>query len=373
MKSLKVLVLGWHDEPAKVGGVGLVSQQIAKAVGTEVEVDFLAPEFAVQGQTVEGSYLGGLYPGYSGSATGEKGRKRPVLDWSRHTTKLSLDNPQHYDLIHAHDWASFPLAQKLSKDWSVPFVAHFHSTEQDRSPLLPDQAISRLEKRAQTNAGATIAVSGKTAKRLEGHGGDISVFHNQWGVQETEWAEREADGVKRVLFIGRVATQKGWDRYVEMSNEMLKANPNIAFWVVGEGPELRQMMELVKAQGLVRHFSFRPFVDRDGLGQLFAKIDLAVFPSRSEPFGMTVWDALRAGIPSLVSEGHGILELFPQVPACTFEHSSKSARQALALLDDPDFKEGFRAYCQKTIESLDTSGQVSRLVDIYHQLASLKP
>ena len=50
-----------------------------------------------------------------------------------------------FDVIHAHDWLTFPAAAAVSDATGTPWVAHFHSTEHDRSGEQPNTAIAQIE------------------------------------------------------------------------------------------------------------------------------------------------------------------------------------------------------------------------------------
>jgi glycosyltransferase involved in cell wall biosynthesis len=91
--------------------------------------------------------------------------------------------------------------------------------------------------------------------------------------------------------------------------------------VVGEGPQRAHWEREVQARGLGGRIQFLGF--RKDVPQLLPAADLLVSPTRYEPYGLGVQEALCAGLPALVSRRAGVAERYPD------------ALQEL-LLDDPD-------------------------------------
>ena len=58
-----------------------------------------------------------------------------------------------FDVVHAHDWMTFPAALAVAGIKGVPLVVHIHSTEFDRSPAWHvDQRIYDIERRGMHGA-----------------------------------------------------------------------------------------------------------------------------------------------------------------------------------------------------------------------------
>src|ERR1700691_4679202 len=66
---------------------------------------------------------------------------------------------ESFDVVHAHDWMTFPAGLAVSALKGVPLVVHVHSTEFDRSGVNVDQRIYDIERRGMHGAMKIIAVS----------------------------------------------------------------------------------------------------------------------------------------------------------------------------------------------------------------------
>src|SRR5215213_8929578 len=56
---------------------------------------------------------------------------------------------ESFDLVHAHDWMTFPAGLAVAGLKGVPLVVHVHSTEFDRAGVHVDQRIYDIERRGK--------------------------------------------------------------------------------------------------------------------------------------------------------------------------------------------------------------------------------
>src|SRR5437763_1973048 len=78
---------------------------------------------------------------------------------------------EHFDIVHAHDWMTFPAGLAVAAIKGAPLVVHVHSTEFDRSGLHVDQRIYDIERRGMHGALKIIAVSHLTRNLVTQHYG----------------------------------------------------------------------------------------------------------------------------------------------------------------------------------------------------------
>lgn len=140
------------------------------------------------------------------------------------------------------------------------------------------------------------------------------------------------DGPCRILAVGRLAREKGLDTLLEAADG-LSAEVVLA----GAGPEEARLRRLAGPS-----VTFLGHVERDDLPALYADADVAVVPSRSEPWGMALNEAALAGLPlvsttaagaahELIEDGVNGLLVPPDDPA--------ALRSALArLVSDEAFR-----------------------------------
>lgn len=115
----------------------------------------------------------------------------------------------------------------------------------------------------------------------------------------------------KIVQVSRIVLyHKGQDLLVRAAAALcpeVKKNINISF--VGEGEDLTQLKKIVEESGLGDQVTFLGLKDRSWIYTHLIDYDLFVQPSLFEGFGLTVAEACAAGLPVLVSENEGPLEI----------------------------------------------------------------
>ena len=220
-----------------------------------------------------------------------------------------------FDVIHAHDWITFPAAVAISRATGKPMVAHVHSLERDRCGDYGSERIIQIEHMGLEAATKVVAVSHYTASQIvREHGIErdrIEVVHN--GVYPTraisQYKKRSQWPGKIVLFLGRVTFQKGPDYFVEAAAKVVPHVPDVLFVMAGSGDMLPRMIERVNALGIGENFRFTGFLRGREVEEMFSIADLYVMPSVSEPFGLSALEAINYETPVVVSRQSGVAEV----------------------------------------------------------------
>lgn len=269
----------------------------------------------------------GRAPGASAYHEGS-GLLRLMDDFRRRVARLVAR--ERFDLVHAHDWVTFPAAMEAARVAGIPWTAHFHSTEGERHPGRPDPVVEHLEREAARNAGALVAPSRSTAGRLaEVYGVEAARIHavpNCLSPEEVPLADMGGFETRRVVFLGRLARQKGPDLFARIAEEVLKTRPGVTFVAHGEGEEAPALYRSpVRVLGPV---------DWRGRGSAFRGASAILVPSRAEPFGMVILEAMQHNVPVLYAAGSGAAEVLESGVQIDPEDAASSAARLIQLLDD---------------------------------------
>lgn len=112
-----------------------------------------------------------------------------------------------------------------------------------------------------------------------------------------------------VLGLGRLVRKKGFDLLIDAFSQLAPHHPHLGLVVAGEGPARLELTRQVRALGLVGRVALPGSLDRTGVAWAMANAEVFVLPSRVEPFGIVVLEALRAGRPVVVSSRGGAQEI----------------------------------------------------------------
>ncbi len=335
------------------------------------------------------------------AATGAHGPSRPeaiaFLDEQPDDTYAMPDGPeaaarqyalmcvarlrgQSFDLIHAHDWPTFPAAIALSALMRVPYVAHVHSTVFDRSGEQPDPQIYEIERRGMHEAGRVITVSAFTKavciERFGVQAHQIEVVYNgadgRPGRPQPILATLTGDAVvsdpgrqKIVLFLGRITMQKGPEHFVAAAKRVLGVMDNVRFVMAGAGDMDKMVIEAAAAAGIGHCFSFTGFLRGDDVDRVFDLADVYVMPSVSEPFGIAPLEAINRDVPVIISRQSGVSEVLRHALKVDFWNTVDLADKIIAVLRHPPLSQSLRSNARVEVQGLTWDAAAERCLTVY--------
>ncbi len=270
--------------------------------------------------------------GYGGDLLGK------IYAYARRCERLA--ERARFDVIHAHDWMTFPAARRLAVRTGRPMVAHVHATEFDRSGTYVNQRVYDIERAGMHAADVVIAVSQRTRRilieRYDVPAEKVRVVHNGTEPSTAALPPRSPRREKIVLFLGRLTMQKGPGYFVRAAARVLERMDNVKFIVAGWGDLAPRMIEEVASRGLGHKILFTGFLRGADVDRAFREADVYVMPSVSEPFGLTALEAIRNGTPVIVSKTSGVAEVLPG-GALTVDcwDVQRMAQQIMEVLEDP--------------------------------------
>jgi glycosyltransferase involved in cell wall biosynthesis len=186
--------------------------------------------------------------------------------------KLVTHSARHedFDVIHAHDWMTFPAGLALHHITGKPLVVHVHSTEFDRSGEHVNQRIYDIERAGMHGATHIIAVSYLTKRivvnRYGIHEDKVSVVYNAIDSNGERHPTVAPESIhirkdeKIVLFLGRITMQKGPEYFLAAARKVLGVMDNVRFVMAGSGDMIRRVIELAAEMGIGHKVLFTGFL-----------------------------------------------------------------------------------------------------------------
>lgn len=137
-----------------------------------------------------------------------------------------------------------------------------------------------------------------------------SAIHN--AVDLGEFQQVDSSGPQPKLYILCVALHhihKALDVLVKAFATFHKTHPEVELRLVGDGPYRSELEALVCQLGLKESVRFLGLQGRSAVCRLLAECSLFVLPSRVEPFGIAIIEALASGKPVISTKVGGIPEI----------------------------------------------------------------
>ncbi len=285
---------------------------------------------------------------------------------------------ERFDVIHAHDWMTYPAGMLAARLTGKPLVAHIHATEADRSGKDMDSRVAHIEWAGLTAADRVVAVSHYT-KALIGRVYQvpeerIDVVHNAVSRTEARRIYRVSPRCrheKRVLFMGRITFQKGPDYFVEAARLVLEKLPETRFIMAGSGDMLPRMVRRVARLRMGGRFHFTGFLRGDDVDRMYAVSDLYVMPSVSEPFGIAPLEAMAYDVPVLMSRQSGVSEVIRHALKADFWDVRDMADKICAVLSYPKLAAEMVANCREELKTIRWENAADRLNAVYARVCGL--
>lgn len=207
------------------------------------------------------------------------------------------------DVIHSHDWLTYPAGIHAKKVTGKPLVIHVHATDFDRSRGNVNPTVFGIEKDGMENADHIITVSELTRRTvIDKYGIDpakVTTVHNAVVPLSEDLLSipKPENKDKVVTFLGRITMQKGPEYFVEAAAKVLKKNHNVRFVMAGSGDMMDDMIRLAAKRGIADRFHFTGFLRGRQVYEMLKASDVYIMPSVSEPFGISPLEAMQMGVP----------------------------------------------------------------------------
>jgi len=225
-----------------------------------------------------------------------------------------LAHQVQFDIIHSHDWLTYPAGVFAKQISGKPLVVHVHATDFDRSRGQVNPTVYSIEKRGMDNADHIITVSNLTRKIvIEKYHQDprkVTTVHNAVEpLPDADSFKKTPRRDKVVTFLGRITMQKGPEYFVEAAYKVLQKTKGVRFVMAGSGDMMNAMIDLAAKRGIADQFHFTGFLKGRQVHEMLAESDVYIMPSVSEPFGISPLEAMQVGTPSIISKQSGCAEI----------------------------------------------------------------
>lgn len=287
---------------------------------------------------------------------------------------------QEYDIIHAHDWLTYPAGIHAKNVSGKPLVIHVHATDFDRSRGHVNPTVYGIEKDGMDHADCIMCVSELTrqtvinhyhqdpAKCITMHNAVYPLSQDILDMVEEKRKDHQQRKEKIVTFLGRITMQKGPEYFVEAASLVLQRTHNIRFCMAGSGDMMNDMINLVASRGIADRFHFPGFMRGKQVYEAFADSDVYVMPSVSEPFGISPLEAMQCGVPSIISKQSGCAEILDKCIKTDYWDINAMADAMYSLCTNESLHEYLKIEGKNEVAQITWEKVGKRIYDVYNQL-----
>lgn len=236
---------------------------------------------------------------------------------------LKIIKKWNLDIIHTHtEFSIGTFARLVSKQFNIPLVHTYHTMYEEYiyyitkgyfdsaskklveylTLFLCDKTIDELIVPTEKTK---ILFKEKYKVKRDVHviptGIDVSRFYNE-NINKDEVLELKKElGIKprnfNILYVGRIAKEKNIEFLIENFKNVLKKVRFCKMYIVGDGPDIKDLIELTNKNKLDDKIVFVGKVPWEDVPKYYAACDVFVTASTSETQGLTVLEAMAASKP----------------------------------------------------------------------------
>ena len=285
---------------------------------------------------------------------------------------------EHFDVIHSHDWLTYPAGIHAKQVTGKPLVIHVHATDYDRSRGNVNPTVFGIERDGMIHADHIITVSNLTRQTvIEKYGIDpakVTTVHNAVVPLSDELLNVEVTKPKEkvVTFLGRITMQKGPEYFVEAAAKVLKLHNKVRFVMAGSGDMMDKMILLAAERGISDKFHFPGFQKGKQVYEMLKASDVYMMPSVSEPFGISPLEAMQMGVPSIISKQSGCAEILTNVIKTDYWDIDAMADAIYSIISYPAMYKQLREDGLAEVAQITWDKAGAKVIDIYKKVLGQK-
>lgn len=246
------------------------------------------------------------------------------------------------ELIHTHtEFGAGILGKMVAKKLKIPLIHTYHTMYEDylhyiaKGKVLRQSHVKYLSRLFANHTTGVVCPSERVIDTLRGYGvvTPLRVIPTGIDIEKFKRADITNKDIEKlrqslhiekdqlmILSLSRISYEKNIQALVYGLPQIIKAYPNARMVIVGKGPYLEELQELIVTLDLSEYVQFTGEVANDDVALYYKAADFFVSASTSETQGLTYTEAMAAGTPCVV-EGNAYLNRLFDHPSLgrTFE------------------------------------------------------
>lgn len=254
----------------------------------------------------------------------------PFFKWSefriglflKHTKAYNKVKALNFDIVHTQtEFSMGSFGTFIAKDLNIPSLHTYHTVHEEYTHYISNvgkrplkKIVRKLSKYYVAPFSGVIAPTEKTKNLLISYGVKNKIYVVPSGINldkfKKDIPDTEKDGLLKsfnikkdsfkLVFLGRISKEKNIETLINIMPKLINENKNIQLIIVGDGPDRLELEARVKDLGLEDSIIFTNRIPNDKVPIYYKLADLFISPSKTETQGLTILEAMAAGVPVLV-------------------------------------------------------------------------
>ena len=306
---------------------------------------------------------------------------------------VKLIKSWNLDVIHSHtEFGVGIFARILSKQFKIPLVHTYHTLYEDYTHYITHNHFDKISKKIVKDLTKVYCV--KTAKETIVPTDKIyKLFKEKYRITknlnvipsgidlERFFCENiENDKVLKIkkkygisikdfiiIFVGRLAAEKNIEFLLYAHKKLIeKGKNNIKLLIVGDGPDREDYINIARKLNIFDKVIFTGKIPQDEIQYYYQCADAFVTASNSETQGLTVIEAMAAGIVPICINDMAFCEMVPQKNL--FNTQSEYIEKLIKYADNQSMQEECKIEIRKRADEYSSKKYAERVLEVYNKV-----
>ena len=297
----------------------------------------------------------------------------------------------NFDIIHGHSGGSMSLiGLQIARVKGIPFVCTYHTLLTSythyffKGKIVTPRMIKIATKFIANLCDCVIAPSSRAMDELVSCGVEKPIKVLPSGIDLNYYKDigkgfirnkiKISQEVKILLYVGRLGKEKSVDFLLKAFKLIYEANSQMAFVIIGDGPEKNNLKNQAKELGIEKNVYFLGSINHMDIPKAYADSDLFVFASQTETQGLAIVEALASRVPVVAVKDNTLTDVVinEENGYLVEKDSSIFAEKVIKILGNKQLYSKLSKGAGESVKGFSDEIVAKRLEDIYLDLIKEK-
>ncbi|ABO50325.1 1,2-diacylglycerol 3-glucosyltransferase [Desulforamulus reducens MI-1] len=291
------------------------------------------------------------------------------------------------DIVHVHSpFILGRLGARLAKRMGIPLVFTYHTLYDQYTHYVPlgkdfsKQITRKMCVNFCNRCHLVITPTEIISHHIKNMGVTSPVNWLPTGIDLSEFSNSDRHWLKNtykinphdivMLFVGRAGKEKNIPFIIKSFSLVHKQHPHTKLFLVGEGPELDNLKNLVKSLQLEDSVIWTGKLQREELIKAYCGADLFVFGSLTETQGLVIAEAKAAGLPVIAVDAFGVSNMVShEEDGFLVQPDIQMFYQKITqLINNPDLRRKMSTNALRNVQKISSHQCAKKLENYYNEL-----
>lgn len=297
------------------------------------------------------------------------------------------------DIIHSHtEFGIGIFARLLAKKFKIPLVHTYHTLYEDYTHYITHNHFDHLSKKivkdltkiyCEKTAKETIVPTDKIYKLFKEKylitknicvipsGIDLERFFEENVSKEKVREIKDKYGITNqeftIIFVGRLAQEKNIEFLLEAHQKIIERTGfNIKLLIVGDGPDKEKYINIARRLNIYDKVIFTGKIPQEEIQYYYQCADLFVTASNTETQGLTVIEAMAAGVVPMCIKDMAFVEMLPK--NSLFSNQEEYMNQLICFMKNEKLRTEYKIAVRKKAEEYSSKKYAERVLEVYETI-----